>query len=55
MITMIQNKAQDSYFNHLPKNYPTEKLKSFIESDLSSYIYDLTQRRPMLVSIIMNV
>ena len=55
MITMIQNKVQDSYFNHLPKNYPTEKLKSFIESDLSSYIYDLTQRRPMLVSIIMNV
>lgn len=55
MINKIQNKAQESYFNHRPKNYPTEKLKSFIESDLSSYVYDLTQRRPMLVSIIMNV
>jgi len=55
MINNIQNKAQESYFNHKPKNYPTEKFKNMIESDLSSYIFELTQRKPLLIPIIMNV
>lgn len=55
MINNIQNKAQESFFNHKPKNFPTEKLKNMIESDLSSYIFELTQRKPLLIPIIMNV
>lgn len=55
LILQIQKMARLSYIQAVNKGYPLEKIKTQIETDLSEYIYSLTQRKPLILPVVMSL
>ena len=57
LVNEIQKKAIDSFkaytANHQKINMTS--LKKHISNDLTSFIYDLTERKPLIIPIIMEI
>lgn len=57
LINQIQQKAIDAYkeYAHTHKKYNPVVLKKHITNELSTLIYDLTERKPIIIPIIMEL
>lgn len=55
LIKDFQEKSRNSYLTHYKKKLPIQKLKELIEGELLDYINDITQRKPIIMSSIMEV
>ena len=57
LINTIQKKAIDAYkeFASNHKKFNSSVLKKYISNELSSLIYDLTERKPIIIPIIMEL
>ena len=57
LINTIQKKAVDAYkeFASNHKRFNTSVLKKYISNELSSLIYELTERKPIIIPIIMEL
>ena len=57
LINTIQKKAIDAYkeFASVHKKFNTSVLKKYISNELSSLIFDLTERKPIIIPIIMEL
>ena len=57
LINTIQKKAIDAYkeFASNHKRFNSSVLKKYISNELSSLIYDLTERKPIIIPIIMEL
>ena len=55
LILQIQKMARLSYIQAVNKKYPEDKIKTQIENDLSEYIFSLTQRKPLILPVIMGL
>ena len=55
LISQIQRMARLSYVQSVNRNFPLEKIKTQIESDLSEYIYGLTERKPLILTSVIEI
>ncbi len=55
LISQIQRMARLSYVQSVNRNFPLDKIKTQIETDLSEYVYELTERKPLIFTSVIEI
>ena len=55
LISQIQKMARLSYVQSVNRNFSLDKIKTQIETDLSEYIHGLTERKPLILTSVIEI